>query len=201
MLMHSLHIPKKPYMAELEEQQEDEEAAATPTDAASPTDVAEEPVTQEQVDAAYQAILDSVADTIAEINGKLAEGAAFADLVAEYGTDPGMEREPYKSEGYAVHMDSIIWDPAFVQAAFSVDNVGDVAEPVVGGYGVHIVQYTKDIPAGPVELTDEIKTALREALLATKEAELLNSTMNAWLESAELVYTAEGQEYQPPVAE
>lgn len=188
-------------VAKLEEQQEEEEeAAATPTDAASPTDI-EEPVTQEQVDAAYQAIIDSVAETIAEINAKLAEGVAFADLVAEYGTDPGMEQEPYKSEGYAVHMDSIMWDPAFVQAAFSVDNVGDVAEPVVGNYGVHIVQYTCDIPAGPVELTEEIKNTLRETLLATKENELFNSTMKEWLDSAELVYTAEGEEYQPPVEE
>lgn len=177
--------------AKLEEQQEAEEEAAEGEETASPTDL----VTQADVDAAYDAIIASVQPTIDEINLKLAEGVSFADLVAEYGTDPGMQSEPYKTEGYPVHLDSILWDPVFVQAAFSVENVGDIAQPVVGSYGVHIVQYTRDVPAGPVELTDEIKAELREELLATAENEMFNTTMDAWLAAAEVTYTAEGETF------
>lgn len=177
--------------AKLEEQQEAEETAATATDAA--TAEPETPVTQADVDAAYKAILDSVQPTIDEINKKLADGVAFADLVAEYGTDPGMQQEPNKTNGYSVHMDSVVWDPAFVKAAFSVDNVGDVAEPVVGSYGVHIVQYTRDVPAGAVEYTADIQAALHEEALSQKESELFNATMDAWMSEANVTYATEAQ--------
>ena len=143
------------------------------------------------MDAAYQAIIASVQPTIDEINQKLSEGVAFADLIVEYGTDPGMEQEPNKSLGYSVHQDSILWDPAFVKAAFSVNNVGDVAEPVLGSYGVHIVQYTRDVPAGPVEYTADVQLALHEEALSAKEGELFSATMNEWLNAAEVSYSAE----------
>lgn len=181
--------------AKLEEQQEAEETAADPeqSPAADATAEPETPVTQADVDAAYKAILDSVQATIDEINQKLADGAAFADLVAEYGTDPGMQQEPNKTNGYSVHMDSILWDPAFVKAAFSVDKVGDVAEPVVGSYGVHIVQYTRDVPAGAVEYTADIQSAIHEEALSQKESELFNTTMEAWMSEANVTYAAEAQ--------
>ena len=145
------------------------------------------------MDAAYQAIIASVQPTIDEINQKLAEGVAFSELVATYGTDPGMEQEPEKSQGYPVHMDSIIWDPACVQAACSVDKVGDVAQPVVGSYGVHIVQYTRDVPAGPVEYTSDIQLALHEAALSQKENEQFSATMEAWMAEAQVTYSQEAQ--------
>lgn len=192
--------------AKLEEQEEEAENAAEATEAPEADENAdpeatvaptEEPVTREQVDAAYQAIIASVQPTIDEINQKLADGAAFADLVAEYGTDPGMTQEPNKTDGYSVHMDSIIWDPAFVSAAFSVDHVGDVAEPVVGSYGVHIVQYTRDVPAGPVALTDELKETLRETLLQQKQDELYSATLEAWEAAAVITYSDEVADLAP----
>lgn len=190
--------------ARLEEQQDEAEYAAeneAAEEAANETEAADaeaeptaEPVTQEQVDKAYADIIASVQTTIDEIYAKLEEGTPFAELIAEYGTDPGMEQEPYKSEGYAVHLDSIMWDPAFVAGAFSVDTVGEVAQPVVGSYGVHIIQYTRDVPAGPVELTDELKAALRDEVLATKESELYQETLAAWKSESEIIYSAEAQE-------
>ncbi|MBP3638024.1 MAG: peptidylprolyl isomerase [Clostridia bacterium] len=175
--------------AELEEQQD---AAENPEAATEGTEETT-PVTQADVDAAYQAIIDSVQPTIDEINQKLADGVSFADLIVEYGTDPGMDQEPAKSEGYSVHMDSIIWDPVFVRAAFSVNNVGDIAAPVVGSYGVHIVQYTRDVPAGAVEYTEDIALALHEAALSEKENEQFNTTMEAWLAASVVSYSAEAQ--------
>lgn len=183
--------------ARFEEQQDEEEPVDTDAEAAEDEEAeaepTAEPVTQEQVDAAYAAILASVQPTIDEIYAKLEEGTPFADLVAEYGTDPGMTVEPTMTEGYAVHMDSIVWDPVFVSGAFSVDEVGEVAQPVVGSYGVHIIQYTREIPAGPVELTEEIKAELSDEVLGNKESELYRQTMTTWLEEAEIVYSDEAQ--------
>ena len=175
--------------AQLEEQQEAAENADP--EAAGDAESAVEPVTQEQVDAAKAAIIASVQPTIDEIYAKLEAGVPFADLVAEYGTDPGMTVEPTRTEGYPVHLDSIIWDPAFVAGAFSVDKVGDVSEPVVGMYGVHIIQYTRDIPAGPVELTEEMRTAISDELLADKESDFFTQTMDAWKEAADIAYSDE----------
>ena len=126
------------------------------------TEVPAEPVTQEQVDAAAQAIMDSLQPTIDEIMAKFNSGVPFADLIVEYGQDPGMTAEPNKSQGYSVHKDSIMWDPVFTQAAFSIDEIGKVSEPVLGSYGVHIVYYLRDVPAGAVELTDDMKASLYE---------------------------------------
>lgn len=195
--------------AKLEEQQEaaenpeptaapDAEAADEPEATAEPT---EEPVTQEQVDAAYAAIIASVQPTIDEIYQKLEEGVPFADLVAEYGTDPGMQSEPNKTDGYPVHLDSIIWDPAFVAGAFSVDEVGEVAQPVVGSYGVHIIQYTRDVPAGPVELTDELRATISEELLSEKQNARYSEVMAEWKDNAEIVYSAIAEAMLPPKEE
>ncbi len=177
--------------AKLEEQEEAEDTDTTEATATDVTEATETPVTQADVDAAYQAILDSVQPTIDEINQKLADGASFADLIAEYGADPGMQSEPYMSEGYSVHQDSVIWDAAFVKAAFSVEKVGDVSEPVVGSYGVHIVYYLRDVPSGAVELTDDIKEDLKSTLLSEKENEAFASTMQLWRDASKIEYTAE----------
>lgn len=177
--------------AKLEEQEEAEDTDTTEATATDVTEETETPVTQADVDAAYQAILDSVQPTIDEINQKLADGASFADLIAEYGADPGMQSEPYMSEGYSVHQDSVVWDAAFVKAAFSVEKVGDVSEPVVGSYGVHIVYYLRDVPSGAVELTDDIKEDLKSTLLSEKENEAFASTMQEWRDASKIEYTAE----------
>ena len=90
-----------------------------------------------------------------------------------------------------MHQDSVIWDSAFVKAAFSVENVGDVSEPVLGSYGVYIVYYLRDVPAGAVELTDDIKETLKSSLLSTKENEAFSSTMNAWRSVSTIEYTGD----------
>ena len=168
-----------------------EAAEATATDAASGTDLGE-PVTQEQVDAAYDAVIASVQETIDAINERLAQGESFESLIAAYGQDPGMEEEANLANGYSVHLDSVAWDPAFVKAAFSVNNVGDVAEPVVGSSGVHIVKYLRDVPAGPIELTDALKQELTEELQAQLENDSYQATFEAWMAEANTVYQEDG---------
>ena len=194
--------------ARLEEQVEsategDEESAAAAAAAAEETadaeataEPTEEPVTQEQVDEAKAAILASIADKIDEIYAKIEEGVDFDELIAEYGvnedgtaSDPGMTSEPYKTSGYEVSSASTNYVAPFVEAAFSVDNVGDVSAPYISSYGVHIVKYIADIPAGPIEMTEAQREAKRTELLTSKQNELYTATMDQWNQESDITYT------------
>lgn len=194
--------------ARLEEQVEsetegDEESAAAAAAAAEETadaeataEPTEEPVTQEQVDEAKAAILASIADKIDEIYAKIEEGVDFDELIAEYGvnedgtaSDPGMTSEPYKTSGYEVSSASTNYVAPFVEAAFSVDNVGDVSAPYISSHGVHIVKYIADIPAGPIEMTEAQREAKRTELLTSKQNELYTATMDQWNQEADITYT------------
>ena len=171
-----------------------ETADAEPA-AAEPT---AEPVTLEMVEAARQAVLDSVQPVVDEIKAKLAAGTPFDQLILEYGIDPGMMDDATRAEGYAVHKDSIIWDPAFTAAAMSLEKIGDVSEPVVGQNGVHILYYLRDIPSGPVELTEEMKEEIRTGLLDEKKDSLLYTALDQWIADSEVVYTEAGELWKLP---
>ncbi len=186
--------------AKLEEQAERVETG-TDAEATAAPEATEESVTQEQVDAAEAAVIASVQPTVDEIMAKFQAGTEFLSLVDEYGTDPGMQSDPYRTEGYPVHQDSIIWDPAFIKGAFSVDHVGEVSKPVVGNYGVHLVYYLRDVPAGPVELTDEIKAELREQLVEAAENEAVGEAVEGLYNNAEIVYTSFGEAFKVPEVE
>ena len=195
-----------------EQENASEEAAAETTDAetaaeesadATPAPTAE-PVTEEQVNEAKAAIFASLADKIDEINQKIADGADFDELIATYAvdaegnaTDPGMNSEPYKTNGYEVCEFSTDYVPEFVEAAMSIDTLGGVSAPYLSDYGVHIVKYVRDVPAGPIELSDADRETRRSELLSEKQRVLYNNVMTGWREEATIEYTGE----VPTVAE
>ena len=201
--------------ARLEEQKSNEEAESTETEEPSETEgtpapdaesaaepePAPEPVTQEMVDAAEQAILDSVQSSVDEIMAKLESGVSFDDLIKEYGTDPGMQNDATRAEGYAVHQDSILWDSAFTEGAMALEKVGDVGKPIVSQFGVHILQSLRDIPGGAAELTDEMKEEFRATMLSEIRNEALNTAIDQWYEDAEIVYTEAGESWKVPAGE
>jgi parvulin-like peptidyl-prolyl isomerase len=154
------------------------------------------------VDAAEQKILDSVQGTVDEIMGKLDSGTSFEDLVREYGTDSGMKDEARLATGYSVHNDSILFDPAFQKAAMALEKIGDVSKPVVGQYGVHILQYLRDVPGGAAELTDDMKEEFRASLLSELRTEALNSALDEWVEApGAIVFTEAGESWKIPAEE
>ncbi len=173
-----------------------EPASSEPT--AEPT-ATPEPVTQEQVDAARQAILDSVKPTVDEIMAKLAAGSTFEELILEYGKDPGMQDANTRAKGYSVHADSFIWDPAFIAGAMTLEKIGDVSEPVLGQNGVHILYYLRDVPGGAVELTEEMKEAFRQELLEEEKNNALNTALDTWMQEGSLVYTEAGEPWRLPL--
>lgn len=141
------------------------------------------------VEAARQAILDSCKEQIDDIYARLEKGESFEALIAEYGTDDGMKNEEYLKNGYAVHPDSMSYDADFVAAAFSdkVQKVGDVSDPTVSQFGIHILQYVKEIPGGAVEMTDEIKAELQEYLTSAKESTYYSEAVSGWINESEIV--------------
>ena len=168
----------------------EEQAAKEGTEeaAAEGAEEAAAPVTQADVDAALAAILASRQKEIDDIYAKLESGETFEALIELYGTDPGMQDPEQLKNGYEVHKESILYDPVFTGAAFSekMQKVGDVSDPVVGMYGIHILNYLRDIPGGPVEMTAE----MHDELLASLMSEKFATKLNEWAESA-VVYNQE----------
>ena len=186
----------------LEEQSNAEESVPTgdqpeATPEAEPTPTPE-PVTEEMIKAAEDAILADVQPRIDEIKARLKEGASFDELIKEYGEDPGMQNEATRAEGYPVHENSILWDPAFTAAAMALEKIGDISEPVISSSGVHILHYLRDIPGGPVELTPELKENLRQGLKQEQDEAALAAAHEQWEAEASIVYTEEGLKWKMP---
>ncbi len=175
-------------MAAAAAKEEDAEPSAEAT-AEPSAEATAEPVTEEQVEAARLAVLASVQSKIDDINSRLANGEDFLALVDEYGADSGMSNADYRANGYPVAVDSLMYDIAFRDAAFKLQNIGDVGEPVVGSSGVHILKYLCDVPSGPVELTAELSESIRAALLTTKSEDAYYALIDEWMAAANLTYT------------
>lgn len=172
------------------------EATTAPTESADPAATAEpteKPVTKEDVEAAREALLAHHQKEIDDIYARLEKGESFESLIAVYGTDPGMQDEETLKTGYPVHKDSIRYDSAFTVGAFSekMQKPGDVSDPVVGQNGIHILYYLRDIPAGAVELSDDIRTQITDYLTNSKTNELCNEAIEQWRTKHEVLYNEE----------
>ena len=149
-------------------------------------------VTLEEVEAAREAALASVQDTIDQIYTRLENGESFISLIPEYNIDPGMQSEEYLASGYLVHKDSVIYDPAFISAAFdeNMTAVGGVSAPSLGQYGVYIVYYLRDA-GGPVELTDSLYENLENDITNTRLSQKLGELITVWQAESDITYEAE----------
>ena len=152
----------------------------------------ETPVTQEMLNEARQAVMDSRKADIDLIYQRLERGESFIDLIKEYGADPGMTVEANLKDGYAVHAQSILYDPVFTQAAFSekMQKVGDVSDPVLSSFGIHILHYLRDVPAGLV-LTDDIRHEIEDYLTNQKQNQVFGEALKTWAEQDNVVYHQE----------
>ena len=145
------------------------------------------------LEAARAAVLADVKPTLDEISALLENGASFAELIPMYTEDPGMADAAAIEAGYLVHPDSTKWVTEFRDAAFTVDEVGAVTEPVVTAYGVHVLQYVADVPGGPVPYTDDMRALLGEEILVGRQEACYSETIQSWVDAAEIVYAEEVQ--------
>lgn len=165
-------------------------------------DVVTEPVLLEQIEEARQAVLDSQKETIDKIYDRLADGESFEKLIEEFGQDPGMLNADTVRDGYPVHKESIIYDPAFTKAAFSekMNEVGDVSDPVVGSFGIHILKYQRDVPSGLI-MTDAIHEEISNVLIMQKENEVFSQALASWESTLNISYNEENIELATKEAE
>lgn len=152
------------------------------------------PGMEEALEAAEQAILDSVKETTDEIYARLEAGESFEALIAEYGEDPGMQNEPTMTIGYHVSTQSQNWETNFRDAAMALEQVGQYTEqPVLSGSGVHIIQYTADVLGGEVGL-DAVRDTLYDQTLAEMQTAHMEDTIAAWVAQVNPVYNVEALE-------
>ena len=134
-------------------------------------------------DTAY-ANIDEAADDVLK---QLAEGADWDTLMAEKTEDPGMKAGRDTAEtGYAVAEGMTTFDSAFVTAAMGLKAVGDVSDKTRGASGgYYIIKYWADQPEGPIAL-DTVKETLQSTLLTTKQNNFYNTTVDEWIEAANI---------------
>ncbi len=155
-----------------------------------------EPVTYEQVEEARLAVIASVQPQLDAIADALQQGTSFDELIALYGTDAGMTEGPAAGTGYMVCADSYEYDAAFLQGAFSVENPGEISDPVVTSFGVHVILYAADVPEGPVPMTQEMHDTYYENLTADAENNAFDTVVQHWMDEADIVYTEAGEPWR-----
>ena len=134
--------------------------------------------------------LASVKETTDAIYDRLEKGESFESLIAAYGEDSAFDDASFCETGYQVNPQSVLWEDAFVQAAFGdgMKHPGDYSQPVVFGDNVHILYYLRDIPGGAMELTDALAAALGQELYAQRTEEKMEARLATLKEEAEIVY-------------
>ena len=85
---------------------------------------------------------------------------------------------------------SALFVPEFTEAAFSLQNIGDVSDPVRTAGGVHFILYAGDVPAGPVS-PEEIWDALAVEAQNRMADEAYDAQVAAWVAEAAPVYHPE----------
>lgn len=152
-------------------------------EAASAETVDEAAVTAAKADmeAARQAVVDSKKAELDDIYARLEKGEDFLMLINEYNTDPGMMDAATVAEGYKVHKESIIYDTDFVKGSFQehMTAPGTYSEPVVSGFGIHVIYYKDDVPGGLI-MTDDIRAEIVEYLESMHMQNAYDTGMAEW---------------------
>lgn len=172
--LSALNIEKTAPAAEGEEKRSDEAIDA---------DIA---AANAELEALYAELQPAADEVIAAFNN----GESLESLIEKYNSDPGMTSGITAEQGYAVCANSATYDPAFVEAAMSIENIGELSAPTDGSYGKYIVYYLGDIPAGEVAL-DEIRDALYQNTLSTKLTKTYDDQVAAWIEAVAPEYFPE----------
>lgn len=134
--------------------------------------------------------LASVQTTVDAIYARLESGESFEALIREYGADAAFNDEAFFSTGYQVHQDSVIWEDAFIAAAFSADMAqpGCWSQPFVSDLGVHILYYLSDAASGPISLTTELSDALSYLIYTERYTAAQSERITELADSADIVF-------------
>lgn len=138
-----------------------------------------------EIEKAIDDVYATIEPSVDQIMNRLANGEDFIALIEECGEDPGMTYEPYKTEGYLIQADSEQWVIAFRDAAMALEKPGDISSPVRVSYGIHIIRYEYDVPAGGVDY-DEIHDELLEEVSNAAFDEYFTGLLEQWRAESEV---------------
>ncbi len=110
---------------------------------------------QAKLDAQYVKLLP-IAE---EVYAKAQAGEDFDALIQQYNTDSGMMQLPGMRDGYYMHANSNFVQE-FKDAAFALQNVGDISEPIESFYGYHIIKLLEKVESRVVPF-EEVKEEIR----------------------------------------
>lgn len=114
-----------------------------------------------------------------ELIKRIEGGEDFTALMDEYGTDPGMQREPTRTLGYLLSQSTDFVDE-FKEAALQLKAVGDISAPVQSGYGYHIIQLTSQIESMTYAWED-LKDYYMQYKLTDLKTKQLQKIFTEWL--------------------
>ncbi|MEA3638337.1 MAG: peptidylprolyl isomerase [Lamprobacter sp.] len=117
--------------------------------------------------------VEAALNKAAKLQEELEAGHGFADAAKEHSDDPVSAREGGLLDPFSIGQ----MVPAFEQTAFALETPGEISEPVVTQYGVHLIQLVKKIPAHQKSF-DEVKPGLISSL----QQEWLKQSMQRWLD-------------------
>ncbi|MBQ8088391.1 MAG: peptidylprolyl isomerase [Clostridia bacterium] len=192
-LNEELSAPEADETEEEDAESEETEEPRTAEEIQADIDAKQEEIdtlTQDVADA-EAAVIASIQPTLDEIYAKLEAGDSFDDVMAEYGTDPGMQTEPGMTEGYAICADSSNMVAEFVEGSMALENVGDYsAEPVLSSYGAHIIYYAADIESGAVPF-ENVRDAIFDEAMEDARDEHYETERQSWVDALNPVYSLE----------
>ncbi len=136
------------------------------------------------VAAATETAYANIQATVDEVYQKAIAGDDFDALMETYNQDPGMQKEPGKTNGYAVCAGYTPFETAFVEAAMALEKIGDISAPVKSdSYGFYIIRYQGDIAEGAVDIAT-VRDGIQSALLSTKQDEAYDAAVKAWRDAS-----------------
>ena len=140
------------------------------------------------VNEANDAVWASVQDRLDKVQADIDAGRSFDEIIAEYSDDYENVPENILKDGYLVYNASDRWDDGFLNGVNSLQNVGDISQPVMGVNGIHVILYASNPEYGDTPFESVSETVAQEAL-KDKKLENYNEQVDKWVEEANVVYT------------
>lgn len=145
----------------------------------------EEEADQEKWSTRSQEEAKKLQSKVDEILKKLDGGESFDDLIQEYSDDTNGKADEDIVKNGMLAGDGVNLVEPFLKGAMALKKVGDVSDPVVSSYGVHLIQYFSDLKEGAVPLAD-IKQEISDTLKEENETAAWTEAIEAWKEKAEI---------------
>ena len=155
-----------------------------------------DPMTQAEQMMAIQSQLDEIfaplEETAQDVLGQLENGAAFEDMMDQYGADELLTDEPLRTEGFFISNNSFLnaYSSEFIEGSMILEEPGQVSMPLRSPMGLHIVQYVRSVPEGEVPLAD-VYDSIRDEALSLKRASYYEEQLTTLLESAHVKFYPE----------